>query len=354
MPHQSDRARLARHYRRLLLTYPRSYRRRHGPEMVTTLLDAAPAERVRPARAEIFDLLLGGVRFRFRVWGWAGVLAAISAATFTAVALGAFGSYLGWQTAPPLPSNAEALRMVEPAVPPEASAQPQRWDFLFDDNPRFTDPRWLYLVGGTDEYRAGRVFFQFTYGHDRPAAQLVRDADERMRAAGWRPATSDTAGCCPATTLYRDGWLVDVLSEGYLDESHHGLQIAVSRAAPAAVLPLTTAGLLAGGLAGWLVAAWMFRRARASTPARRIVTSVVVGTGLFALLPATALSAVAVVVSYLGPDHAAAPGWAGYTFILFRPLAYLGAAAAVGGLLITAMPHSAGRRPARTAQQAPR
>lgn len=343
MPEPRPRARLARRYRRLLLTYPRSYRRRRGDEVVTTLLDAAPVDRVWPTRAEVVDLLLGGVRFRFRIWGAVGVFAAISAATFTAVALGAFGGYLGWQTAPPLPSNAAALRMVEPALLPGTSAQPQRWDFIFDNNPEYTDPRWTYMVGGTDEYRSGKVFFQFTYPNDRPTRQMVKGADQRMRAAGWQPAARDLSGCCPEAAVYRDGWLVEVYSEGYLDESHYGLQVALSRTTPGAVLPLTTAGLLAGGVAGWLVAAWVFRRVQELDPTRRAFTVVSLGVGLLALFPATALSAVILVVSYFAAHLPAEPAWLGYTFMLFRPLAYLGTAAIVGALLITAVP-SAGDR----------
>ncbi|MFE9207319.1 hypothetical protein [Micromonospora sp. NPDC007230] len=305
---------------------------------MTTLLDAAPFDRTWPTRAEVVDLLTGGLRFRFRVWGAAGIVGAICAATVAAVALGALGGYLGWQTAQPLPSNADALRMVEPALPPGRSAEPQRWDFIFDNNPEYTDPRWVYLIGGTDEYRAGKVFFQFTYPSDGPVRQLVDGAEQRMRAAGWRPAGMDLSGCCPESAVYRDGWLVDVFSEGYLDESHYGLQVAVSRTTPADVLPLTTAGLLAGAVAGWLMAAWVFRRVQEGTSTRRALTVVVAGVGLLALFPATALSALTLVASYFAPHHPAEPAWLGYTFMLFRPLAYLGAAAIVGGLLITAVP----------------
>ncbi|WP_143025321.1 hypothetical protein [Micromonospora sp. WMMB235] len=344
MPEQRVRVKLTRRYRRLLLTYPRSYRRRRGAEIVTTLLDAAPVDRAWPTRAEVVDLLTGGLRFRFRVWGAAGIVGVICAATVTAVALGALGGCLGWQTAQPLPSNADALRMVEPALPPGTSAEPQRWDFIYDDNPEYTDPRWVYLIGGTDEYRAGKVFFQFTYPNDRPVRHLVDGAEQRMRAAGWRPAIMNLSGCCPESAVYRDGWLVEVFSEGALDGSHNGLQVAVSRTTPAAVLPLTTAGLLAGAAAGWLMAAWAFRRIQAATPTRRALTVVVAGVGLLALFPATALSALALVASYFAPHHPAEPAWIGYTFMLFRPLAYLGAAAVVGGLLITAVPGHRHRR----------
>ncbi|WP_146167573.1 hypothetical protein [Micromonospora sp. MH33] len=66
--------------------------------------------------------------------------------------------------------------------------------------------------------------------------------------------------------------------------------------------------------------------------------------GLLALFPATALSALALVASYFAPYHPADPAWLGYTFMLFRPLAYLGAAAVVGGLMITAVPGPRRRR----------
>jgi hypothetical protein len=42
------------------------------------------------------------------------------------------------------------------------------------------------------------------------------------------------------------------------------------------------------------------------------------------------------VASYLAPHYPPAPAWLGYTFIFFRPLTYLGAAAVVTGLLIAA------------------
>jgi hypothetical protein len=61
--------------------------------------------------------------------------------------------------------------------------------------------------------------------------------------------------------LHRDGLLVEVFSDGDLDDSRYGFQIAVSRATPSPVLPMTTTGLIVGALVGWLLAAWTFRRA---------------------------------------------------------------------------------------------
>ncbi|MGR6913827.1 hypothetical protein ACU635_06200 [[Actinomadura] parvosata] len=55
---------LERRYRRLLLAYPRAYRRKHGDELLDVLLEeAAPGRRV-PVPREAWGLLTGGVRSR--------------------------------------------------------------------------------------------------------------------------------------------------------------------------------------------------------------------------------------------------------------------------------------------------
>ncbi|MEV1000186.1 hypothetical protein [Nonomuraea sp. NPDC050202] len=55
---------LERRYRRLLLAYPRTYRRAHGDELLDVLLEeAAPGQRV-PVPREAWGLLTGGLRSR--------------------------------------------------------------------------------------------------------------------------------------------------------------------------------------------------------------------------------------------------------------------------------------------------
>jgi hypothetical protein len=56
--------RLRRRYERLLFTYPSSYRRAHGDEMISTLLEAARPDQRLPAPRETASLLLGGLRRR--------------------------------------------------------------------------------------------------------------------------------------------------------------------------------------------------------------------------------------------------------------------------------------------------
>jgi hypothetical protein len=299
------RTRLARRYRRLLLAYPGGWRRRHGSEMVTTLLDAAPADRGRPTRAEVVDLLVSGVRHRFRVRGAAAVVAAVCAAVFAAVATGALGGFAGWQTAPDLPRDADAARILRPALPPGAAPDLTRWDFVFDDNPDYTDPRWTYWLAGTDVYEYGRVFV------DLPPAAAVR------------PVTAPPGLRVEATTTYRLGAPDPVL------------RIAIVRATPAAVLPLTVLGLLAGAVAGWLAVAWARRRGAGHRPLRQAFAALLFGGGLLALLPATVMSAAALVI---GVSHPAdpVPGWAGYTFVFARAAAWLGALSLAAALVTVA------------------
>jgi hypothetical protein len=58
--------RLRRRYERLLVTYPPAYRRAHGEEMLSTLLEAARPDQQLPAPREVVSLLLGGLRTRAR------------------------------------------------------------------------------------------------------------------------------------------------------------------------------------------------------------------------------------------------------------------------------------------------
>lgn len=56
--------RLRRRYERLLFTYPSAYRRAHGDEMISTLLEAARPDQRFPAPREATSLLFGGLRTR--------------------------------------------------------------------------------------------------------------------------------------------------------------------------------------------------------------------------------------------------------------------------------------------------
>jgi hypothetical protein len=328
MPLPPAHAELARHYRRLLWAYPPSFRRGRGRELVTTLLDTAPDGQRRPTRAQAADLLRHGLACWFRIRGAATVAAALAAAVTGAVALGAFGGYLGWQSARPLPSNAEALRIAAPVLPAGPPVTVQRWDFLFDDEPGTTDPRWAYWIGGTDTHEAGQVFA------DLPEASVpIPVARRALAAAGWR-ADHVTAG---SVTAHRAGWVIEVASTFPRGDVQAVRRISVRPDRPAAVAPLTTAGLVLGALAGWLLAAWAQRRWPVLGPLRQGVVAVGSLGGLCALLPATMLSAAAITAGYLSA-HGTIPGWAGYAFVFARALAWLSAAALLGAALAAGAP----------------
>jgi hypothetical protein len=57
------------------------------------------------------------------------------------------------------------------------------------------------------------------------------------------------------------------------------------------------------------------------------------------------MSAIALACTYLFP-HDLIPAWAGYTFVFFRALAWLGAIALAGAGLATAVPKSRHPQPA--------
>jgi hypothetical protein len=329
---------LAARYRRLLLTYPRWWRRAHGAELVTTLLDAAPPHRTRPTRTEALDLLRGGIRLRFRVHGTGAVFAATLACLCTAIAVAALGGFLGWQTAPALPSDAEAARLAQPALIPGRETHPQRWDFVYDDYPFYTDPPWSFWLLGTDEYEAGRVYFDVQYPSGAEAAVQadVASARQRLRDAGWRLS---------ANAAHSDGHRIEIIATYGMGESAPLVRVSVMRDRPAAVLPLTTAGLIVGALTGWLLAAAAWRRGLSLTPWRRAATILLYGAGVLAILPATTMSAAAVAFTYLHADEVV-PAWAGYTFIGLRALAWAGLSLLLAARLTTLRhPESSQRQP---------
>jgi hypothetical protein len=308
--------------------------------MVTTLLDAAPADRTAPTRAEAVDLLVAGMRHRLRVRGSA-VVAAIATSIYAAVAFAALGGFVGWQTASALPGDADAARLVRAALPPGAALPAaQRWDFVFGDTPGYLDPPWLVLLAGTDAYTNGQVFFDLPYA-DATMPATSRDARQRLTAAGWTPDPATGT----VTSVHRDGRRIEIARTYRMGEEDPVLRFAVTRAAPAAVLPLTPGGLLLGALTGWLVTAWAWRRGRDAGPLRSVGRTALFSGGLVALSPATLLSVFSLIESVLRPIDPV-PAWGGYTFVFARALAWLGGLGVFGAVLLTAARRRSARRTA--------
>ncbi len=282
---------LERAYRRLLLAYPGHYRRRHGTEIVTTLLEMAGPGQRRPARADAWHLLASGLRQRFRLPA-GRPLAWVAAILITLIvgALGAAaGSWAGVRTFAALPDRAALAERVTGTGGGTGSAH--------DSSP------WSH-----------------TSSHTRtevPAAWQLEPALQRLRADGWQvsavtPLEGSAATLDPATgatielptndkqfraTL--DGAEISVqvhfidiarLGARHAALINHGGTVSISTwaATTPAFLPLIVAGTMAGLIAGWLIAAagaYRIQRARRPRPAAVTCALAV----LAAALPAVAL-----------------------------------------------------------------
>ncbi|MGH3201093.1 MAG: hypothetical protein ACRDP5_03425, partial [Streptosporangiaceae bacterium] len=62
----TDHADLERAYRRLLVFYPRAFRRENGAELLAVLMAGAPDGQRRPGLAGSADLIRGGLWMRLR------------------------------------------------------------------------------------------------------------------------------------------------------------------------------------------------------------------------------------------------------------------------------------------------
>jgi hypothetical protein len=275
---------LRRRYRRLLLAYPRAYRRRHGPEILTTLMEAAGPGRERPTAAEARDVVAGGLRQRFRLpVGRLMMLAAL----LTALTLGglgaAVGSAIGWSTAQRPPTDAAVGELTDLAM-----GGPNRHDTQHQ-------PEALGLRSQTTATVAG-----FT------TAWSPTQARSRLEAAGWRvdpvetvqteATTVDTNTTIPMGTnnivADRDGITLDLSIMAYRvnpsdqHETSYGLLMAMP-SEPASVLPVTLAGGLLGLLAGWLLAGRTGYRLRRTGTWQRAPINVLAVAAMLLLAPST-------------------------------------------------------------------
>jgi hypothetical protein len=273
---------LERAYRRLLLAYPRSYRRRHGTELLTTVLEmAAPGQR-RPTAADAWHLFRAGVRQRFRLP--AGRPLAWVVAVLTLLAGGAAGAAAGsWsaaQTLTPLPSTA-GVKELNLLVAPTGREHLT----ILDPDSSAWSPGYLSDVPAD--------------GWDPEAAR------RSLAAAGWALGAPHTItstsvftdGITGAVTTEvmtghvftadRDGLLIRV--QGWPAAERGMTQVRLWQQDNGAVLPLSLAGAAAGLLFGWLAVAAGFRGLRRSPgPSRRAAALTTLALAAFAL-PATAL-----------------------------------------------------------------
>jgi hypothetical protein len=315
-----DTAALARRYRRLLVAYPRAYRRARGAEIVDTMLDAAEEGHPTPTVRAAVDLVGGGLRARLgRPRSRLVVPLSIVTAILVGLLASAIGYRLAWQArSGPLPSNAEASRIAATAMDGDV-LWTQRDDFVFGwSGRRHSLPAEIALwpfsldlgpdMEDSDLYDGGSVWVESARRTSTSVPAAARDVRQRLRADGWqvsdRPGPYGTA-TSPALVARKGGYvlLLDLsrakmmppgAGEGgatpYLEESRHGaylgLDLQVFRATPSFVWAgRLGAGVLAAVLA-WFAFGWFSRRTEGSRGAW-----IAYGVLVLALLPSSVAAA---------------------------------------------------------------
>jgi hypothetical protein len=271
---------LERRYRRLLWAYPAPYRRRHGAEIVTTLLEMAESGHGRPTTAHMVHLVACGLRQRFRLpvgRPLAPVAAVLAAIVFGALGA-AGGTWLSWQLASAVPSN-DAMRTMTA-------------DLVGGGRTAVAVDRWETAMQGPAVDT--RVTVHSAYSADR-----VRSA---LTAAGWRITTFTEVqesvvadfgkDSIPARTVRfnatKDGLSLSGDSMSVAEDARYEIggqtleRLDVWANDTAAVRPVTVIGLLFGAVAGWLIAAALADRVRRGGPARRDVVVLLVVTAFVA------------------------------------------------------------------------
>ncbi|WP_026185671.1 hypothetical protein [Salinispora pacifica] len=261
MPTQQAYIELERWYRRLLWAYPVSYRRAHGQEILTTLMDSAEPGQRRPNRADVADLLRGALRQWFRLpTGKSAVIAAVLTAMTLGVVGAASASWLAWQTTANLPSETAALQTAETV----AGAPLNTSDIvLMDHNTQTTWP-------GVRIHEASRPVPNWE----------VEAAQTRLQADGWtlgpgRTRSLDPQGLDggPYQTFQatRSGLLLTVQASpsSAADVSGTQLQTVINPAQPEWELGAVLLGWIVGAGTGWILTGrTMYQLRRRSLPRR--------------------------------------------------------------------------------------
>jgi hypothetical protein len=241
-------------------------------------------------------------------------LSTVLVALTCAAAAAAGAAWLGWRPAGPLPSDAQARRIVAAFAPGAPVLLGERDDALFG----YAGGHRLTWLLGDNEFTGGYVDVALgSVGSDQVQAGL--------RAAGWRvdaePGLAVSA---------RKGQLSALLYPG-----HDAVTVELVRSRPGPVRPLELSGWVAGLLLGWLVALRLI-------VARRAAGVLAVG-GAALLLPATVLTTGQLFYESTLPPSITPPAlWGDYASFLVHPLSLLGAALALAAVVLTVLPS---RRP---------
>jgi hypothetical protein len=250
---------LERWYRRLLWAYPIGYRRSHGDEILTMLMDCAEPGRRVPARADVVDLARGAVRQWFRLpVGLSAVVAAVVAVVVLGAVGAAGGSWLAWLTTIDVPSDAAALRTAGTAAgAPLAAPLVDRREYLRADwrGVQVENPHQLGFPNWTIE--AAQVRLQadgWTLGRVDPRYEnntLLNDGRQRFEAT-------------------RDGLALQVYAYTAPETAGTIVVIFVGPAPPSWEAGAILLGWLVGAITGWFLTGWAIYRLRRRALPRRM------------------------------------------------------------------------------------
>jgi hypothetical protein len=261
-----------RFYRRLLWAYPGAYRRRHGAEIVTTMLDLAGDGAGRLTAGQTLHLVACGLRQRFRLPARPLAWVAAPAAAVALAAAGAVGgTWLGWQTAAPVPSWSEISVLTTAAAGlPWASVEPWKTamngpgvNSTISGTGTTYDPQRIRTALTADGWRITR----FTEGDTRFAVGPLITTGTGTFVDGRELLAIDFTKTVPVKEAQfvatKDGLTLTGGTDTVLGgETSLGLDITADDTA--AIRPLTIAGMLAGALAGWLLTSAVAYRIRRS------------------------------------------------------------------------------------------
>jgi hypothetical protein len=258
---------LQRHYRRLLFAYPRSYRRRHADEILTTLMEAAEPGQARPTGGDARDLIVGGLRQRFRLpVGRLMALAAVLSAIVGGGLGAAAGSAAGWSTVGGRPEGPVVRAIASTAIgdkqeyswiphTPHRPSPPANEVTVVEAFPGWTPDaarRHLEAAGWQIELldtRRADIEIELA-DTSAPSAQQSVPADLTTISA-----TRDGLRMHASALIYRGG-------PAEIRDRMNG-HVVAGPVTPPLTTPLTVAGLLLGLVGGWLLAGWAGYRLRA-------------------------------------------------------------------------------------------
>ncbi|GAA4604714.1 hypothetical protein BJY16_005114 [Actinoplanes octamycinicus] len=250
--------RLARRYARLLRFYPPGPRR---AEMLGTLLECAPPDRVRPTTRDVVNLTRFGLRARLGRPTSTGVVVLSLLVTLVCGLLGAASSArLGWALQEPLPSGAEAERL-------SATAFPGLPVLGGGDAPPFVP---AFGADGGEIYGFAEYWVRNT-AETRDVLAYTKGVRDRLAGAGWEirddiayEEDHEQPSWFAEFSAVRDGLILDYGAYYVKDhpwyDSDGSAGFQLSRATPPWPARFAVPGGLLAACVGWLLFGWASRR----------------------------------------------------------------------------------------------